>query len=369
MNVIRRGLALVRESVASAFSQPAMSLITAAVVASACLAVLLTTGRTVGAENAVLATLDSAGTRSIIVRAAPDAGLGPDVLDRLERIEGIAWAGAFGPARDVRNSVLGDGARVPMRIAWGEDLARIGLPATPPPVADSAWASRIAIEQLGLADSIGGVRGVDGASAAIVGQIETPEFLRFLEPLVLMPHHQVTESDRVSVLVIIAERPELIGSVTDLALSMLALDDPSKASVVTNEELAELRAVIEGQLEDSGRGLVLIILAATAVIVAVLLYGSVLLRRKDFGRRRALGASRGLIVTLVLVQTALVSSIGAALGSAGAAIVLIAGRDPLPSPAFFVAIGVLACGTALIAALIPAIVASHRDPLRELRVP
>lgn len=210
---------------------------------------------------------------------------------------------------------------------------------------------------------------MDGASAAIVGQIETPEFLRFLEPLVLMPHHQVTESDRVSVLVIIAERPELIGSVTDLALSMLALDDPSKASVVTNEELAELRAVIEGQLEDSGRGLVLIILAATAVIVAVLLYGSVLLRRKDFGRRRALGASRGLIVTLVLVQTALVSSIGAALGSAGAAIVLIAGRDPLPSPAFFVAIGVLACGTALIAALIPAIVASHRDPLRELRVP
>src|SRR5690606_12673239 len=54
-------VALLREAIASARGQPVASLLTVAMVAGMCTAVLLTTGRTVAAEQAVLAELDAAG--------------------------------------------------------------------------------------------------------------------------------------------------------------------------------------------------------------------------------------------------------------------------------------------------------------------
>jgi len=66
---------------------------------------------------------------------------------------------------------------------------------------------------------------------------------------------------------------------------------------------------------------------------------------------------------------AVLSVIGAILGSAAAAIGLAATGDPLPGWDFFTAVGILAIVTGLVAALIPALAAARRDPLKELRVP
>jgi putative ABC transport system permease protein len=126
---------------------------------------------------------------------------------------------------------------------------------------------------------------------------------------------------------------------------------------------------VQGQLGSFGRNLVIVIFALTALLVAAILYGLVMLRRKDFGRRRALGASQSLIVAILLTQMAVLSVIGAILGSAGAAIGLIATGDPLPSWDFFTAVCILATVTGLVAALAPALAAARRDPLKELRVP
>jgi len=362
--------AVVREALVSALTQPVASVLTLVVIAGMCAAVLLTAGRAVGAEQDVIGSIDSAGTRSIIVRAEPVAGLDTTVLDRIRNIDGIEWAGAFSLAHDVRNGAFDDGTRVPLRQVWADDWAQLGLPKTLPGTGDVAYASDSALAQLGLDEPVGPVE-LNGGSGgyAVGGRIAVPEHLAFLEPLLLAPQPADTPPAPVGALLVIAERPDLVAPVAEAVGSVLGVDDPTKVSVQTSEDLASLRAIIEGQLGSFGRTLTLGILAVTAFLVAVLLYGMVMLRRKDFGRRRALGASQRLIVALITIQTAAVATVGAAIGSATALIVLAVTGDPLPGWNYVSGVGILAVLVAIVSALLPAVAASRREPIRELRVP
>lgn len=367
---MKRALAIVREALATARAQPVASLVSIVMVAGMCATVLLTTGRTVGAEQAVVGSIDSAGTRSIVIRAEPGAGLTTDVLDRIANLEGVEWSGAFGGAMDVTNALVPDGTRVPIRMAWSSDLSDLGVPSRQAIPNDTAWASPIALQQLGMVDSSGGLVAPSGATYAVGGPIRTPDYLQILEPLVIVPQMRDTQTDQpVSVLVVVAERPDLVAPVAQAVQSVLAVDDPSKVKITTSEALATLRALVQGQLGSFGRNLVVVIFALTAVLVAAILYGLVMLRRKDFGRRRALGASRGLIIALLLAQMAALSIVGAVLGTGLAIVSLRITGDPLPGSAFLLALTVLAVAVGTLAALIPAIAASRRDPLKELRVP
>lgn len=335
-----------------------------------CASVLLTTGRTVGAEQAVLGSIDSAGTRSIVVRADADAGLNTNVLGRLAHIEGIEWVGAFGPVSDVTNAAVPDGTKVPVRLAWGAHLGGLGIPEVQPLENRTAWASASALKQLGMPDGVGGLTSDEGADYAVGGPLDVPDYLQFLEPLVVVPQEtDAAAPEPVNVLVVIAARPDLVSPVSQAVQSLLAVDDITKVKLSTSESLAALRALVEGQLGSFGRNLAIVIFGLTAVLVAAILYGLVMLRRKDFGRRRALGASQGLIVALLLTQMAGLSVTGAVVGSVGAAVGLAVTGDPLPGILFFVAVGVLAVAVGLVAALLPAVAAARRDPLKELRVP
>lgn len=365
-----RAGAVLREAVATARAQPVASVVAIVIVAGMCATVLLTTGRTVGAERDVLSSIDSAGTRSIVVRADPGAGLDTGVLDRLAAIQGIEWVGAFGAARDVTNAAFAGGTKVPARLVWGGELGQLGIPAEQPVANKTGWASATALAQLGMPDQIGGVTSDDGADYAIAGKMPVPDYLAFLEPLILVPQtSDPTAPGDVSVLVVIAARPDLVAPVSQTVQSVLAVDDPTKIKVSTSESLATLRALVQGQLGSFGRSLVVVIFALTAILVAAILYGLVMLRRKDFGRRRALGASQGLIVALLLSQMAILSLMGAIVGSSAAAIGLAAAGDPLPGIDFFVSVSVLAIAVGMLAALLPAVAAARRDPLKELRVP
>lgn len=365
-----RTLALLREALATAWAQPVASLVTIVMVAGMCATVLLTTGRTVGAEQAVIGSIDSAGTRSIVIRADPEAGLTSDVLDRIANLDGVEWAGAFGPAFDSTNSLIGDGVKVPVRLAWSDDFGKLGVPEDEALPGATAWASPQALEQLGMLGGSGGLTASSGQTYAVGGEILTPDYLTILEPLIVVPQPQSsTSTSKVSVLVVIANRPDQVAPVAQAVQSVLAVDDPSKVKVATSESLATLRALVEGQLGSFGRNLVIVIFALTAVLVAAILYGLVMLRRKDFGRRRALGASRGFIVGMLLAQVAVLSLIGSALGTGVALASLAVSGDPSPGIDFLVALNVLAIAVGCLAALVPAVAASRRDPLKELRVP
>ncbi len=359
--------AVLREAIASARSQPVASLLTVLIVAAMILTVMLTTGRTVAAEQSVISTIDSAGTRSITVRAEDGAGITSDVLTRIQSIEGIEWAAGFSAAIDGTNSLVADGTRVPVRYAYSAGLERLGIPAPSPVPGGLAYASRAALDQLGLDEIAGGITLTNGGQYGVAGVLDTPDFLVGFEPLVLVPRPD--ELGTVNVLVVIAERPDLVSPVAAAVLSVLAPDDPTKVTVQTSEALAELRAIIESQLGTFSRGLVLIMLGVTGALVAIILTGLVLLRRKDFGRRRALGATRGLITGLLLAQTALLACTGVVVGSLAGVVTLRVLGDPLPGPEFPVALGILAVATATVTALVPALIASRRQPITELRVP
>ena len=173
----------------------------------------------------------------------------------------------------------------------------------------------------------------------------------------------------VSVLVIIADRPDLVAPVAEAVRSVLVVTDPAKITLTTSENLAALRGLVEGQLDSFGRSLVIVVFALTGVLVAAILYGLVMLRRKDFGRRRALGASQALIIALLLTQTGVLALVGATIGSVAASIGLMASGDPLPGWDFVGAVAILSTTNGVIAALLPALAAARRDPLKELRVP
>ncbi|KQW08182.1 lipoprotein ABC transporter permease [Leifsonia sp. Root4] len=337
-------------------------------IAGLCASVLLTSGRTVGAENAVIGSIDSAGTRSIIMRAEPSAELDSSVLGRIRNIEGIEWAGAFGAATDVQNRAFSGGTKVPLRLAWSEDWRPLGLAQVPPGPGDTGYGSPPALEDLGLADGVGGVKQTSGVELSVVGGVDVPEHLRFLEPMLVAPQ-PLTAPGEVGILVVVAERPDLVAAVAAAVTGVLATSDPTKVTVSTSEGLASLRALIEGQLGTFGRSLTLGILAMTAVLTSAILYGIVMLRRKDFGRRRALGASQRLIVALLLIQTGLLSLIGAALGTTLALLLLAISNDPLPGPTYVVGVATLAVMIGLVATLAPALNAASREPITELRVP
>lgn len=364
---LARNRAVIREAVASATAQPVVSALAVVVVAVMCLAVFLTAGRTVGAEERVLASLDSAGTRSIVVRAEPGAGLGASTLERLANIEGIDSAIAFSTAQDSRNAGIQGGNEVPVRFVWG-DLGQFSIDATPF-IEGAAWASSSALAQYGMESPVGSAVTSDQLVYPIAGEAEVPDHLRFLEPLVLVPRSDESADPEIALLVVTAARPELVATLADVVQSVLGLSDPSKAKLSTSEDLATLRGLIGGELVTFGRSLVLALFAVSGLLVAAILYGLVMMRRKDFGRRRALGATRGLIITLLLIQIGVLSAVGAFAGAFAAFIALAVSGDPQPSPEYYIAICVMAMTASLVAAVAPAVVASRRDPLEELRVP
>ncbi|QKJ21217.1 lipoprotein ABC transporter permease [Microbacterium hominis] len=338
-------------------------------VAGMIIAVMLTTGRTVGAEQRVLGSIDTAGTRSITIRAEQSAGVTSDAVDRIAHIDGVEWAAGFSAAVDATNTLIPDGTRVPARFAYGPHLDRLDIPREIPLEGTAAYVSPLAAAELGMVDTAGAITLLGGPEYAVVGALDIPDFLTGLQPVLLIPQPDPIGTEPVALIMVIAERPDLVAPVSDAVLSVLGADDFTKVTVQTSETLAHLRALIQGQLGGFSRGLVLAVLALTGALVAILLTGLVLMRRKDYGRRRALGATRGLIVALLLTQTGLLATLGVALGAATSTAALLMLGDPLPGAAFTASLGVLALATALLAALIPAITASRREPIRELRVP
>lgn len=154
------------------------------------------------------------------------------------------------------------------------------------------------------------------------------------------------------------------------ALSRMAtVADPSQVTIESSARLAALRADVEHNLTTYGRSLLLLILACGGGLIAIILRSLVLLRRRDFGRRRALGATRGTIVALLLIQVAVLTVVGVALGVVATLVASRLRGLALPGPDFFAAVGLLTLVAALAGALLPAVFAARREPLKELRTP
>lgn len=358
---------LLRESIASAKSQPVASTLTLLVIAGTIFAVLMTTGRAVGAEQRVLQSIDSIGTRTITVTAQEGAGVTSEAIERIASLDNIEWSGAFSSSFDTVNAAIPGGSKVAARFVYTLDLRTLGLRSS----SDGeqiGFPSPEARSTLGLAEYAGAVASSDGTTAGVAGRYDPPDFLQSLSPVLLVPRDP-SENEPVSRIFVVAASPGDVLSLAPAVSSVLGAADTSKVQVETSSDLLQLRNVIDGQLGSFSRGLVLALLGVTGLIVSVLLYGLVMMRRKDFGRRRALGATRLFVIALLTLQTFILAAAGVASGMTLGITALVLTSDPIPDVRFIAALALLAILSASGAAVIPGVVASRRQPIRELRIP
>lgn len=362
-----RPRALVVEAWHASLSQRAASLLTLVTVAGMCIAVLLTSGRSVAAEEAVMSRLDSVATRTIIVRAPADAPLDARLVGLVGASPQVQVSVGLGAGRDAKNAALQVAAPVALRTAYG-----LGQVYTTDLVDGEVVASSEAAQALGFLDGVGAVD-LEGDVLTVQGVHQTPPVLRGTEPVLLVardvPRPEGAARPDVTTLVVVASSVADVRAVTTLVTGMLDDYEPGQITVETSSDLAAISAAVAGDLGAFSRQTVLGVLAVCGALVAANLFVLVTIRRRDFGRRRALGATRSLIVSLLLAQVALLAAVGATLGSALAVGALALTGGVRPSWTYVVAIGVLAVVAAGVAALAPALIAARRDPLGELRVP
>ena len=349
-------------------AQPVPTAVTAVIVGAVCAVIMATTGQTVAIERDVLGRIDDAGTRTIVIEDSQGrAELDPGAVARIEALTGVEWAVGFGAARDVRPVGLDGAPAVPIRGYFG---------AMPALVATSRWdaepgtalAGLRAVAALGFATAAGPVEHAASSEPEIgvVGWLSAEPPLDFLNRAILTvadPDEQVVR------IIALAASAEQVPRLSTAISAVLDPADPTSVTIRTSDALVEVRAAVQGELGTWGRSLVTIVLGAGLVLTALNVFGAVTSRRRDFGRRRALGASRVDIVVLVTAQTAAIATVGAVAGIGLGSLVVQQVLGTAPSVEFAVAIGVLAVIAAAAAAVLPAIIAAYRDPVRILRVP
>lgn len=372
------GGALLREGVKIARSQPVASLVTALVVALVCGVILSTTGQSAAAEARVLRGIDDAGTRFVVVEDSEGEGrIFASSVTRVAALSDVEWVLGLSPVLDVRNAALGDASTpVPARVFYGQLPHQVRLGGRRPEPGD-ALVGRQARRDLRLIRAAGGVSD-PSLDAAIVGSFSARSPLDFLDRSVLIapsPPDAGAKSDEgtrerplIQSLYVMVSDVHRVDAVTTL-LRQVIESETSGYSVRAPAELVEIRAVVADELGASSRRLLLAVLGIGLLIIAVTLTGAVSQRRRDFGRRRALGATRSAIIVLVLTQTAAASLVGASVGVAGGLVAVWQLAGSLPSGTFVLGVTVLAVLAALVAALPPAGLAATRDPVQILRVP
>lgn len=358
-------MSVLREVLATVRAQWPSSLAGAAIVAGMCAAMVLTQGAVVATRAQITSSLESEEARTIVVRAQEDAGIGFDVLDRLRGIDSITSALALGPAADVTNIALPGGEPVGMRSAGGLDVRDLGI--AEPGVDSAVYLTATAARILGMDRGVGAVTGADG-DHPVAGVLTLPERLEMLEPVALRP--LVGESTAtVAILVLLCDRFESVEPVVAAVAPILAAASTTSYSIETTSALSELAETIAVETSPGFRAISVGVFVVSSALVAILLTVLVTLRRRDFGRRRALGASQSYVLALVLGQGLVISALGAASGTVLAWAALLAAGRAVPPVGYVLGVAVLASVGGTISAILPAAIAARRDPARELRTP
>ncbi|KSW21268.1 hypothetical protein ATM99_14530 [Cellulomonas sp. B6] len=363
-----RSGAVVGDALRSAAAQPVVTGTTAVVTALVCLVVLLTAGRAAAAERAVVASIDAVGTRLITVSDPQgQAAIDPETVDQVAALEGVRWAFGLGPASDGRSVALPGRAGVAaMRPVVGDlPSEAAAVRGRAPRAVGEAVAGTDAAAALRLVDGAGAVS--DGSTVVgVVGVVDTGEDLGFLDALVLYRAASVPTLSQVYVL---ADDASTVPELQRRIAATVRAGEPSRVQVEASAGVLRLRDAVAGALGASSRQLMLGVLGGGLVLVSVTVLSAVQGRRRDLGRRRAVGASRSAIVVLVLLQTAVAGVMGALVGSVGgvAAVALATGVAPPGSFSAGVAVATVLIG--LVGAAPPALLAAYRDPVRILRVP
>lgn len=363
--------AVLADALRGALARPLQTLVSAVVVAAVCIVVLLTAGRTAATEASVLSSIDSVGTRLItITDTTADAGIDRSAVDLLVDLDSVTWAFGVGPATAVVNKARGVDPLDPVtaRPVIGELPAEFRISAgrslSSP---HDAVVSPGAQASLGLADVVGSLDIGETERVGTVGRYEVSGDLADFATGVL--YRPVTGDVPVRQIYVLAAPGTDVLHLVEMIEQALPASDPTAVEVRAPTQAIALRDVVTGTLGASSRQLVLITLGSGAVLVAITAAGAVASRRRDFGRQRALGATRTQVVLAVLTQSGLSGVLGSIVGTALGLLGTWGLTGQLPTAQFTGGLAIAAVYVALLGSLPPAIAASYRDPVRILRVP
>ncbi len=359
-----RASGLIGEAWRSAISQLVPFVLIALVGAAMCVSTLLTAGRAAAAEATLAGTLTNAGSRQITVTDTTSSELiKSSVVSAMEGASTVQSALGISAPEDVFNPYVGTGGpRVPLWRTYGDLGKSLHVTSGRFPRQGEAIVSRDVAQHLGLDAPVGSLQSVAGADYPIVGFFAADDRADdFGQGAVVSDAGAPLR--RVAV---VAKSYADAGVTQRLLLSTIAASDPSKLDVVSPLSLADLQTKLVGDLGTSNRAAVGIALTGGALLIALICLADVLVRRKEIGRRRALGASRGELAGLIVVRTAIPAIGGALMGTAGGvAAATIVGYTPPWT--FSAGVATLATLTSCLAPLLPAAIATAQDPVRILR--
>lgn len=358
---------LVREAIRSAAASRVPTALVALLVAAMCLTTILTVGRAAAAQQQVQQRLEDAGSRLLQVTDAKSLGfLTAATVDQAaglsttERVLGVTVP------QDVTSTAVGGGTPVPAWQVLGDLHDAVELVAGRWPAVGEALVASGAQDTLGLDVPVGAVSTSDGRTTlAVVGAFRArAPFTDFDAGLVApaapgVPAHSMR---------VIAQDAASSGITQAGIVALLARRDPADLSIVSPTTLADLQGEVVGDLARYNRTLLVAVMAAGAFLVSVVSAADVLLRRRDLGRRRALGAPRWALTVLVVVRATCGGLIGATLASA-LGLILTARTGQAPPLAFVAGTAALGVLAAAVSSVPPAIAASRQDPVRVLRTP
>ncbi len=353
------------EAWATVRAQRVPSATIALLAAAMCLITLLTVGRTAHAEAQVADRLESAGSRVLAVADIKGADLITSaVADTTAALSTVKRSIATTLPVDVVPSPATGGQRVPMWQAHG-DLAEVATliagrwPAPGEAIVSAGTAA------YGLDGPVGAVATTTGWELPVVGIFTAREPFTDYDAGVLVA---AGPQAGLRSLTVVATTAETAGTTQAQVLRLIAASSPQDLRVTSPATLAEVQQAVGADLTTFSRSLLALVLSAGGVLMAIVVLADVLVRQRDLGRRRALGADRPTIITLVVARTLIAATLGALVGTTAA--VAITTSSGVRAPAGFIAaVAVLALLTAAIAAIPPAAIAAYRDPVAVLRTP
>ncbi len=371
MSAATKASDFLREAIVAVAAQRVFAALTLLVVAGSAFIILVTAGRSAAAQEAVLGRIDAQGTRTVVIQAkGVQEGITTQTVDQLARLACVESVVGFGPVTDATAAAIPEGAKVGVRTGYGI-LDSQPLLQPEQTTAKVVWTSPASARTLGLPAGRGSLRILNGPELLVARSVPVPEYLTAFEPLAVVPADRATSRVPAPLvtIVVLARSPQDVDALTTAVKGLLVDVPQDGASVQTSSAMAQLRDAIGGELTKQSRGIVLGLLGAATAATFLNVWGMVLMRRKDFGRRRALGATRLTIVVLIVTQVLLVAVLGVTLGAVAGNLWVSRGGAAHPSWGYTVAVAVSLIAAAAAAAAIPAGFAARRDPIRELRVP
>jgi putative ABC transport system permease protein len=356
---------LLREASVSAVTQRAATALIVLVATAMSFTALLTAGRSSATESDVQQRLLDAGSRLTVIRDAKSQGIiGSAVVRVLQTSDDVTAVLALSQPEDAASGVIGlSGERVPLWLAQGDLRASVQLTSGRWPSRGEAIAGPGARNALAQKHSFGWVVAAGSrAEYPVVGTYEAKSPFQEIDAGLVA----LGDIDSFDSLYVLSATPRGVPAMQALAISVigpadlddLAVESSVALAVVNRRVLEDLRRNAQYQL--SG------LLAVGGGLASSITFADALLRRREMGRRRVLGARRLTLLALVVLRVLYSAAFGAILGgSAGVALTLYWGVTV--SWEFAASAVVLSTFAAVLGSVAPAVLAAHRDPVAVLR--